>query len=191
MTPIRSISSALKNDYSQNTKQRSLQLGAKAHITVQQWVDKGGLKDHAASVAGLREIHRRFCTLLPEDLLWVENPVIGERMEIFPGELRQRDVKVGRRIPISPGALPRFMRCFEEAYCGPGKTESIFAAAAAHHRLQWLHPFLDGNGRVARRVLANYYAALPLRCPTKTKSASLTSVNSSGNHIAVAYTSFL
>ena len=24
------------------------------------------------------------------------------------------------------------------------------AAAAAHHRLLWMHPFLDGNGRVAR-----------------------------------------
>jgi len=24
------------------------------------------------------------------------------------------------------------------------------AAAAAHHRLLWIHPFLDGNGRVAR-----------------------------------------
>ena len=24
------------------------------------------------------------------------------------------------------------------------------AVAAAHHRLLWIHPFLDGNGRVAR-----------------------------------------
>ena len=26
----------------------------------------------------------------------------------------------------------------------------IIAGAAAHHRLLWMHPFLDGNGRVAR-----------------------------------------
>jgi Fic family protein len=26
----------------------------------------------------------------------------------------------------------------------------MIAAAAAHHRLMWIHPFLDGNGRVAR-----------------------------------------
>ena len=32
----------------------------------------------------------------------------------------------------------------------PDKTETILAAAAAHHRLAWIHPFLDGNGRVAR-----------------------------------------
>jgi Fic family protein len=24
------------------------------------------------------------------------------------------------------------------------------AAAAAHHRLAWIHPFLDGNGRLIR-----------------------------------------
>ena len=144
------IERALKNDYSQNAKQRNLQLEAKAHITVQKWIDEGGLKDHAASFDGLREMHKRFCELLPEELLWAENPENGERMEIVPGELRGRDVKVGRHIPISPGALPRFMKRFEDGYCGLGKTDTIFAAAAAHHRLLWIHPFLDGNGRVAR-----------------------------------------
>ena len=144
------IERALKDDYSKNVKQRNLQLEAKAHITVQKWIDEGGLKDHAASFEGLCEIHRRFCELLPEELLWAEDPESGERLQIIPGELRQRDVKVGRHIPISPGALPRFMERFEDGYCGLGKTETIFAAAAAHHRVLWIHPFLDGNGRVAR-----------------------------------------
>lgn len=31
----------------------------------------------------------------------------------------------------------------------PGEMQ-IVAAAAAHHRLLWMHPFVDGNGRVAR-----------------------------------------
>ncbi|MBF0393837.1 MAG: Fic family protein [Alphaproteobacteria bacterium] len=31
-----------------------------------------------------------------------------------------------------------------------GRTDGILAAATAHHRLLWIHPFLDGNGRVAR-----------------------------------------
>lgn len=144
------IERALKNDYSQNTRQRNLQLEAKAHITVQRWIDEGGLKDHAASYDGLREIHKRFCELLPEELLWAENPETSERKEIVPGELRGRDVKVGRHIPVSPGALPRFMQRFEATYNGLGKTDTIFAAASAHHRLLWIHPFLDGNGRVAR-----------------------------------------
>ena len=144
------IERALKDDYSANARQRNFQLEAKAHITVQRWIDEGGLKDHAASRAGLCEIHRRFCELLPEELLWVEEPDTGERVQVVPGELRKRDVKVGRHVAVSPGALPRFMERLESAYSRIGKTETIFAAAAAHHRLLWAHPFLDGNGRVAR-----------------------------------------
>tara|TARA_R110001599_G_scaffold229825_7_gene429062 strand:+ start:298 stop:471 length:174 start_codon:yes stop_codon:yes gene_type:complete len=26
----------------------------------------------------------------------------------------------------------------------------MLAAAAAHHRLMWIHPFVDGNGRTGR-----------------------------------------
>jgi Fic family protein len=46
--------------------------------------------------------------------------------------------------------VPRFLLRFEGVYCRLGKTETILATAAAHHRLAWIHPFLDGNGRVAR-----------------------------------------
>ena len=144
------IERALKDDYSTNTKQRNLQLEAKAHITVQQWIDDGGLKDKAASTESLCEIHKRFGELLPDELLWVEEPDTGERMRVVPGELRKPDVKVGQHVAVSPGALPRFLKRFEDAYCGLGKTETIFSAASAHHRLLWIHPFLDGNGRVAR-----------------------------------------
>ena len=35
-------------------------------------------------------------------------------------------------------------------YGGLGKVDGLISAAAAHHRLLWMHPFLDGNGRVAR-----------------------------------------
>jgi len=145
------IERALKNDYSNDTRKRDLQLEAKAHITVQKWIDEGGLSGAAAaSAAGICTIHRRFCELLPEDLLWVEDPATKERLKVIPGEIRRRDVQVGRHVAISPGALPRFLERFALVYGTLGKTEAILAAAAAHHRLLWLHPFLDGNGRVAR-----------------------------------------
>ena len=145
------IERALKNDYSKDTHKRDLQLEAKAHIQVQQWIDSGGLKgERTFREDGICEIHRRFCDLLPEDLLWVEDPVTKERVRVVPGELRQRDVQVGRLVAISPGALPRFLERFENVYGRLGKTETIIGSAAAHHRLLWMHPFLDGNGRVAR-----------------------------------------
>jgi Fic family protein len=33
-----------------------------------------------------------------------------------------------------------------------GRLETIASVAAGHHRLAWIHPFPDGNGRVARLV---------------------------------------
>jgi Fic family protein len=146
------IERALNNDYSSDARKRNLQLEAKAHITVQRWLDAGGLKDRYISMAGIKEIHHRFCSLLPEDLLWIENPETGERLSVVPGRIRDRDVRVGQHISISPGAVPRFLAHFEYIYGRLGKTEKILSAAAAHHRLLWIHPFLDGNGRVARLV---------------------------------------
>jgi len=144
------IERALMGEYSKDAKKRDLQLEAKAHINVQQWIDDGGLKGRAVTADSIREIHRRFCELLPDDLLWVEDPTTKERIKVIPGELRHRDVAVGLHIPVSPPAVPRFLRRFEEVYSHLGKTETILATAAAHHRLAWIHPFLDGNGRVAR-----------------------------------------
>jgi len=123
---------------------------AKAHITVQEWIDHGGLDGRATTNDGLLETHRRFCELLPDEMLWVENPDTGERLQVLPGELREHDAQVGRHIGISPGSIPRFMGRFERGYSGLGKLDSILATAAAHHRLLYIHPFLDGNGRVAR-----------------------------------------
>ena len=103
------IERALNNDYSNDPRKRDLQLEAKAHMTVQQWIDAGGLKDPSVSLAGIKEIHHRFCTLLPDDLLWIENPDTGERLRVLPGQLRDRDVRVGQHIPVTAGAVARFL----------------------------------------------------------------------------------
>lgn len=144
------IERALKNDYSADPQKRDLQLEAKAHIAVQQWIDEGHLRGRAMTMDGIRDIHHRFCEHLPDAMLWIEEPDTKERLRVVPGELRLRDVKVGRHIAVSPGAVPRFLAYFEKAYSGVGKADAILAAAAAHHRLLWVHPFLDGNGRVTR-----------------------------------------
>ncbi|MGD0010921.1 MAG: Fic family protein [Terriglobia bacterium] len=145
------IERALKNDYSQDARKRDLQVEAKAHICVQEWIDGGGLKGgRALKAEGICEIHRRFGELLPEALLWLEDPATHERVCFVPGELRKRGVAVGRHVAISPAAIPRFLERFAQVYGNIGKAESIICTAAAHHRLLWMHPFLDGNGRVAR-----------------------------------------
>jgi len=144
------IERALKGDYSNDAEKRDLQLEARAHITVQQWIDAGGPKGRIVDVESIREIHRRFCEHLPPGLLSVEDPATEETVNVIPGALRTRDVTVGRHVAISPGAVPRFLSRFQEVYGSLGTADTVIAAAAAHHRLVWIHPFLDGNGRVAR-----------------------------------------
>ncbi len=131
------IERALKNDYSQDVKKRDLQLEAKAHIAVQVWIDSGGLQGRAVTADAIRELHRRFCENLPDEMLWVEDTRAKHRVRVVPGELRRGDVKVGRHLAVSPGAVPRFLRRFEEVYSRLGKTETIPSVAAGHHRLLW------------------------------------------------------
>lgn len=144
------IQRALVKDYSADPEKRRLQLEAEAHVAVQEWIDGGGLEGRATTQRAILEIHRRFCEMLPDELRAVEHPATGGVLALIPGKLREQDVEIGRHVPVSPGALPRFLARFEDVYSKLGKSESILAAAAAHHRLAWIHPFLDGNGRVMR-----------------------------------------
>lgn len=144
------IERAMREDFSADPAKRNLQIEARAHVSVQEWIDRGALRGRAASAAAQQEIHRRFCELLPEELLVVTNPDTGRAVRVEPGVLRRDDVRVGNHLAVSPGAVPRFLARFEEIYGRLGRAETILAAAAAHHRLLWIHPFVDGNGRVAR-----------------------------------------
>src|SRR5579872_7081426 len=75
------IERALANDYSADLQKRNLQREARAHIVVQRWIDGGGLRGRATTADGLCEIHRRFGELLPEELLWIEEPDTHERVK--------------------------------------------------------------------------------------------------------------
>jgi len=55
----------------------TVELEAKAHITMQRWIDSGGLTGRSVTAEGSCEVHRRFCELLPEGLLWLEDPDTG------------------------------------------------------------------------------------------------------------------
>ena len=152
-THPRDIDRALSNDYSTDAKKRALQLEAVAHIEVQRQIDQDeDLRDEPTSPDYLIWLHKEFCGRLPDELLWVENPDTGKRLRVNPGELRTGWVQVGRHIPPDAEALPRFLARFAEAYDGTklSKLRRIIAVGAAHHRLLWIHPFYDGNGRVAR-----------------------------------------
>ena len=72
-----------------------------------------------------------------------------------PGEFRTRpedDVSVGKHQPPSSHRVQAFMEYFERRYslASLGAGGRIIAIAAAQHRLNYIHTFSDGNGRVSR-----------------------------------------
>jgi len=146
------INRALAQDFSRDLHKRNLQLEAKAHIEVQHLVDQGQGPALVLSTDYLLWLHQEFCQRLPEDLLWLENDQTGERKLLRPGVLRDGGVIIGRHIPPNASSLGRFLKRLIEAYRPShlSKLQQIIAVAASHHRLLWIHPFYDGNGRVTR-----------------------------------------
>jgi len=155
-TRPRDIERALAGDVEADEGRRNLQLEAAAHVRVQAEIDAqaaSGAVPEPASREFLRGLHRDFYRDAPAALLRVQG-VNGE-FAMRPGEWRsnpEQDVSVGRHLPPSSNAVESFMVYFEKryAFASLGKGARILAIPAAHHRLNYIHPFPDGNGRVSR-----------------------------------------
>ncbi|MCI5145038.1 MAG: Fic family protein [Candidatus Electrothrix sp. AR3] len=51
-----------------------------------------------------------------------------------------------------PDAVPEEMRCFLRWLNGQSSLDGLIRAALAHYRFVAIHPFDDGNGRIARAL---------------------------------------
>jgi Fic family protein len=146
----------MSDDLAPAEDRRNLQIEARAHIRLQRAIDRrhtAGELPEPASIDFIRWLHRSFYEDAPEAMLLVEGA--GRRLRMIPGEFRtglDQEVSVGRHLPPSAAVVEAFMAHFAARYrfarLGPGSR--IMAIAAAHHRLNYIHPFLDGNGRVSR-----------------------------------------
>lgn len=152
-TTPRDIERALRQDFSSDqTRRHNQQLGL-AHLAVEKLMEER-LADPSVDVydpAFLCWLHREFYERLPAELQEARTKS-GRTYRIKPGQLRDFMVDVGRHTPPDFAALPEFLARFGTFYADPSirSTDRLVAIAAAHHRLAWIHPFGDGNGRVAR-----------------------------------------
>lgn len=125
-----------------------------AHIKVEQamrtWLRESPMLKVFSS-AFIKQLHREFYTHLPALDLQVASSS-GRLYPLVPGEFRNYQVSVGLHEPPDHTALQGFMQRFEQVYGASDilTTQKLIALAAAHHRLVWIHPFGDGNGRVTR-----------------------------------------
>jgi len=150
------IERALAGDLDHEEGRRELQLEALAHLRIQTQID-GLAHDNAlpepASCEFIKELHREFYRDTPEALLIIKG--VNTKFIMKPGEWRSKpehDVAVGRHAPPSSNVVATFMEYFERRYKYEpmGAGARILTIAAAHHRLNYIHPFPDGNGRVSR-----------------------------------------
>lgn len=150
------IERALQQDFSTNADLARKQRLAVAHISTEALCeDEVRHRATEGSEPAARWLYTQ------DALTWLHGALFGglpaadlalsDATMLVPGELRQRGVAVGRHEAPSWQALPDFLSRWSQVYGGACRGEaSIVALAAAHHRLTWMHPFLDGNGRVAR-----------------------------------------
>ena len=150
------IQRAMRLEYSEDDDKRDLQIESRIHIEVQQKILERLTVESETNVASadfLCWIHNEFYASMPERLRWArgENE---ERAWVEAGKTRAAQVTVGRHLPPTVESLDNFLRRFGDFYnpSAPAMRglRPVIALAAAHHRLMWIHPFLDGNGRVTR-----------------------------------------
>lgn len=153
-THPREIRQAMAGHYSQDPAKRDLQREALAHIEVQKLL----LHDPLASERLLKpecikSIHRMFFERIPESLRAIRSED-GVENWVVPGQFRLagEEVAVGQHLAPPSEDIDRLLARFQEVYRLDRLRGymPVIAAMAAHHRLTWIHPFMDGNGRVGR-----------------------------------------
>ncbi|TDY02714.1 Fic family protein [Thiohalophilus thiocyanatoxydans] len=147
------IRAAQQGEFSADPAKRDLQLESLAHIEAQNWLqDQSPGLDKLFTADFIQAIHRQFYRHIPNTFRELKNEQ-GEVIEqVIPGDWRSKPVTVGRHHPPPPETLPQFMQQFCETY-HPSRysgDRKVIAVMCAHHRLAWIHPFADGNGRVMR-----------------------------------------
>ena len=155
-TRPRDIERALFNELESEPERRNLQLEARAHVRVQQAIDERHLQGtlgEPAEASFVRWLHEQFYVDASVEHLTITRT--GGSYLMQPGVFRheqKHDNVVGRHVPPSSAVVPAFMDYFEQRFrLKPlGAAARIAAIAIAHHRLNFIHPFPDGNGRVSR-----------------------------------------
>jgi Fic family protein len=155
-TRPKDIERALAGQLESDAGRRDLQLEAMAHVRVQSEIDRlATLRElpEPASIEFVRWLHREFYRDVPEQMRRITSG--NAEYLMTPGDWRSRpeqDVTVGRHQPPSSARVDDFMQYFAHRYSFStlGKAGRIISMAAAHHRLNYIHPFPDGNGRVSR-----------------------------------------
>ncbi|MFW6081042.1 MAG: Fic family protein [Desulfosalsimonas sp.] len=166
-TSVADIEAALNKKFYRDSEKRYAQQLCAAHVETERQFMREIMEDPPENICSfdyVSRIHKSFYERLPEEHRFTHSRGGFTGYRAMPGKMRDKEVSMdGGRTPHGPGAgeLPEKYREFAGLYHQGSfhGDERLIAAAASHHRLTWLHPFRDGNGRVARLFSGLYMAA--------------------------------
>lgn len=166
---LRGIEDAMEKRFDADAEKRYAQDLCAAHVLAEEElikdIEEGSIKN-VASQPLLKLIHSRFYSHLSPEHLNTHDKDGFTDIPVMPGEFRDRFISVGPNAAMgasigpAPEELDDALQLFadnydQQQYFGD---ERLITMAASHHRLTWLHPFRDGNGRVTRLFSTLYMA---------------------------------
>ncbi len=143
------IERALKQDFDADVTLRRKQRLAIAHLEAEAELEAAAdqkVPGDLYAPSQIRSIHAALYRRLPQ-----EDRLTEEGQPVEPGEWRSQQVIAERHVAPKADAIAALMDTWEHGYRNlQGAELQVIGMTCAHHRLAWVHPFLDGNGRAAR-----------------------------------------
>lgn len=142
------IERALAQQFDADEKQARKQRLALAHIDAEVALEAAlpASRGELYAPGFVQAIHGELYSRLPS-----ADRVNDHGAPVEPGAWRESLVTAGRHLAPEPADIGPLLDAWQETYARvPGLEQALVAAVCSHHRLLWVHPFLDGNGRTAR-----------------------------------------
>jgi Fic family protein len=142
------IDRALHRQFDADEKQARRQRLALAHMKAEETLEANlpGSRSGLYAASFVEKIHARLYLELPP-----KERLTDDGSRLVPGQLRHGLVSAGQHLAPPASQIPILLAAWQDRYANlPGLELAVVGAVCSHHRLLWIHPFPDGNGRGAR-----------------------------------------
>lgn len=113
-------------------------------------------KNHETAIHYLYSLVKENYQLYSKDILSLHALVLRSIEDEFAGRIRNAGVRISGANFVPPNALkvPQLLdELIEFVNKNPLQLNTIELATVFHHKMVWIHPFFDGNGRTIRLAM--------------------------------------